>query len=214
MRVYKFLDAKFGIKSLSEKRLKISTLEDLNDPFELIPYDLSDRTNRFAAQRARDELSRNRGMLCFSATWHDPVLWAHYSDKHKGICIGFEIPEDVGMPVQYVQNRLPFPDTATLENAEAMLVTKYRNWAYEREIRVFATLDDQEDGLYFAEFNQKLDLVEVIAGARCAVSSSEIEQALGPSAESIKLIKAHAGFGEFKIVEDLRGFRPAQVYRP
>jgi len=39
MRVYKFMTAEFGMKSLREKRLKISLLDDLNDPFDLLPYE-------------------------------------------------------------------------------------------------------------------------------------------------------------------------------
>lgn len=149
MRAYKFLDANFALKSLSERRLKISTLQDLNDPFELIPYELSNRTNRLAMRRTRDHLARNRGMLCFSATWHDPVLWAHYSDKHKGVCIGFEIPQDVSKAVCYVSMRLPFPRKITLDDVhvgESLLFTKYSNWAYEQEIRMFAALNDEENG--------------------------------------------------------------------
>ena len=35
MQVYKFLDTHFGLKSLRKRRIKISILSDLNDPFEL-----------------------------------------------------------------------------------------------------------------------------------------------------------------------------------
>lgn len=51
MRAYKFLDAHFGLRSLTEKRLKISTLRDLNDPFELLPYELSNRMHRMAMRQ-------------------------------------------------------------------------------------------------------------------------------------------------------------------
>jgi hypothetical protein len=40
MRAYKFLDEKFGMKSLREKRLKISVLEDLNVPTCPLPLEL------------------------------------------------------------------------------------------------------------------------------------------------------------------------------
>jgi hypothetical protein len=96
MRVYKFLDAKFGIKSLAEKRLKISTVEDLNDPFELLPFGMVDKTKRMALNLARTTWGTTHGMLCFSADWRDPVIWAHYSDKHHGLCLGFEIPDAMG----------------------------------------------------------------------------------------------------------------------
>ena len=64
-RASKFLDAQFGLESLREKRLKISTLNDLNDPFELLPYEMSDRNPRSALRETRDQLARDRGILCF-----------------------------------------------------------------------------------------------------------------------------------------------------
>lgn len=207
MRVYKFLNSTFALKSLSEKRLKISTLDDLNDPFELIPYDLSNRTHRIAVQMTRETMSRGHGMLCFSADWRDPVLWAHYADKHRGVCIGFEIRDEVAKKVAYVSERLPFPESPEMKDSEAMLFTKYANWAYEEEIRVFAELNDQENRLYFREFDETFYPVCVIAGARCELAKSEIEKALGDLAATVRLVKARAGFGKFEIVEDLRGFR-------
>jgi len=74
MRVYKFLDAKFGMKSLAEKRLKISTVEDLNDPFELLPFGMADKTTRMALNNARTTWAATHGMLCFSSDWRDPVI--------------------------------------------------------------------------------------------------------------------------------------------
>jgi hypothetical protein len=114
MRAYKFLNEHFGLKSLSERRLKISTLADLNDPFELLPYEMSDRNRRRALRETRDELARRRGMLCFSADWIDPVIWAHYSDKHRGLCLGFEIPDEQCKKIQYVSKRLTLPAFPTL----------------------------------------------------------------------------------------------------
>jgi hypothetical protein len=83
MRVYKFLDTHFGMKTLAEKRLKISTLEDLNDPFELLCFEMTDKIKRPAVNLARKEWGATTGMLCFSSEWRDPVIWAHYSDKHR-----------------------------------------------------------------------------------------------------------------------------------
>lgn len=39
MRIYKFLSKEFALKSLRERRLKISLLSQLNDPFEMLPFD-------------------------------------------------------------------------------------------------------------------------------------------------------------------------------
>ena len=42
MRVYKFLNAKYGLEALKNRRLKIARISDLNDPFELLGVNLSD----------------------------------------------------------------------------------------------------------------------------------------------------------------------------
>src|SRR5271156_6827539 len=142
MRVYKFLDAKFGMKSLAEKRLKISTVDDLNDPFELLPFGIADKTKRMAVNNARKIWGASHGMLCFSSDWSDPVIWAHYSDKHRGICLGFEIPDVYGTKVNYIDDRLPLPDRLQLGDAAAWVITKFTNWSYEKEIRLFTTLKE------------------------------------------------------------------------
>src|SRR5271155_4121200 len=157
MRAYKFLDEKYGLKSLEEKRLKQSRIPDLNDPFELIPYDLTDPNFRKVFLKTRGDLNEKKGLLCFSADWKNPVIWAHYSDKHKGLCLGFEIPEMNGDPkndagyVKYVQHLSPFPlnfenmpDSEHDSFARSVLFTKYKDWAYEKEIRVWADLANQD----------------------------------------------------------------------
>jgi hypothetical protein len=206
IRVYKFLDERFGLKTLKEKRLKISTLDDLNDPFELLPFAVADRSHRKALNDARKEWSHTRGILCFSADWRDPVVWAHYSDKHRGLCLGFDIPEEMGTAVRYVSERLSLLERLTPEDATAWVFTKYDKWAYEKEIRCCVTLDESVDGFYFLGFGESLKLVEVISGARCKLSSETILEAVRPFS-GVPLIKARPGFRRFEIVEDRRGLK-------
>ena len=143
------------------------------------------------------------------------MLWAHYSDKHKGICIGFEISDEanVARRVHYVSERQPFPRPLTLADVhvgETLLFTKYDKWQYEQEIRCFLKLDEQEGGLYFRQFDGLLRPFIVIAGARCILSKNDIDQALGPLVRTIAVIKARPGFRNFEIVEDKRGFSKAR----
>ncbi len=205
MLAYRFLDSQFGLKSLREKRLKVSVLRDLNDPFELLPYEMSDPNRRRALRKTRDEFASRRGILCFSADWRDPVIWAHYGDRHRGLCLGFDIPDDKCRRVEYTSKRLALPARPELVDARALLFTKYMNWAYEREIRVCASLNTEENGLYFSYFGDGLRLVKVIAGATCSLSESEITGALEPLT-GVPVIKARAGFRAFEIVKDGRGF--------
>src|SRR5260370_7577223 len=92
MRVYKFLSCKSGLRAVRERRLKISEVRSLNDPFELLPFDLSDPELRKWVISSRDEIGKNRGLLCFSQHWHNPVLWAHYAGSNNGLSLGFDFP--------------------------------------------------------------------------------------------------------------------------
>ena len=46
MRVFHFRSVKYGLKSLEERRLKISRIHELNDPFEILGANLSNRDFR------------------------------------------------------------------------------------------------------------------------------------------------------------------------
>ena len=52
-RVYKFTGAQYGISNLEKKRLKLSTIKDLNDPFDLCPLNTTDP----AVSKAADAVS-------------------------------------------------------------------------------------------------------------------------------------------------------------
>lgn len=93
-------------------------------------------------------------------------------------------------------------------SSEPMLFTKFAHWAYEKEVRCFRPLLDsaKSSGLYFMDFGKELKLVEVIAGARCKTTQSELRNAIKPL-EGIKLTKARAGFRRFEVVGNRKGFQ-------
>ena len=107
MRLYHFLNERYGLEDLREKRLKIGRIMELNDPFEFMGADLSDRSFRESMEKTKRDLSEKLGILCFSEIWNHPVQWAHYADGHKGLCLGFDIPDHLLAAVNYVDERLP-----------------------------------------------------------------------------------------------------------
>ena len=54
MRAYKFLNSDHALGNIRRRRIKISEIHDLNDPYELIPCDLSDPDNRRAVLEMRE----------------------------------------------------------------------------------------------------------------------------------------------------------------
>ena len=106
MRVYHFINTQYGLQVLLERRLKISRVHELNDPFEFISMDLSEDTLREAMESIKDYYNKLFGILCFSKRWDNPVQWAHYADRHKGLCLGFDIPDERLTKVDYVDERM------------------------------------------------------------------------------------------------------------
>ncbi len=205
MRAYKFLDQKYGLKTITERRLRRTRIGELNDPFELRPYDLSNTNHRWAFDRTRNEIAQRFGLLCFSANWTDPVIWAHYADKHRGLCLGFEILAAKTKKVYYIREPLPFPKEliqleyeTKFQMAEKMIYTKFSNWEYEREIRTFT---DLEEG--FFNFCDELQLVEVFVGAECRITEKTVNRALGSLANDVSVKKVRAAYATFQMVEDM-----------
>jgi hypothetical protein len=199
--------------ALANRRLKISEIHELNDPFELLSYDLSDDSLRASFLKTREEMNQ-QGLLCFSESWSNPVMWAHYSDNHKGLCLGFEIPdpcdgqESVFDIVKYAEERPVFPanfgtmpDDKRLGLVRDILFTKFNHWSYEKEVRAWTSLEDKENGRYFMPFSEKLKLAEVILGEKCDLSKAAIQRALGEGISHVKITLARPSHNKFEMVE-------------
>ena len=192
------MNHQYGLDDLRHRRLKVATIADLNDPFELIGPSTKDPALRAAFRRVKEQLSVNRGMLCFSRSWRNPVQWSHYADRHRGLCLGFDIVDKHLTPVQYIRKRLE-PEAETLASRTPaalaamlrILTSKYSHWRYENEERTFVTLDevDKETGLYFVDFSDSMKLAEVIVGHSSALSYDEIVGALGDLAPDVKVLR-------------------------
>lgn len=212
MRLYYLTAERWAKKSIAERRLKISLFEEFNDPFELLPHVLPSREHRTVAEVLRNHLSKQRGVICFSTDWENPLMWAHYGEKHYGMCLGFDIPDELAMRVSYEPNRLDFNIDLSAPNAgvtpeivKAMLLTKFEAWRYENEYRVMAELEDKDkDGRYYADFGESLMLREVIIGVRCETSQLEVAKWIGELGHDVEIRKARLAFKQFKITEQLK----------
>ncbi|EPC00370.1 hypothetical protein L861_13940 [Litchfieldella anticariensis FP35 = DSM 16096] len=120
-----------------------------------------------------DELLRqfNRGIVSLAERSDCPLMWSHYGDQHKGICVGYSIQPDTSdqvHKVEYGGSRLIEASTisAMLDDDykarayvdKAALLRKSPEWNYEREWRLIGTQGLQDS---------PLELEEVIFGMRC-----------------------------------------------
>lgn len=184
---------------------------ELNDPVDIVGHWAGNPEQRRIFKTLRDVFHDTRAILCMSTSWQEPLLWGHYADKHKGLCLGFDVPEDQWMRVKYVPERSPlvYYETPGPEHRyEALLSTKFQAWEYEREYRAVFDLKeykmDPVSGHYFAPFTDTLTLKEVIAGDRCPVSRAKLADVLGSRATEVLQKKARPSFIKFEVVEQRR----------
>jgi len=212
-RLYHFTGAKYALDNLRNRRLKIAQLDDLNDPFELKAVNLCnpahalafDGTGKFEGYKA--EMARLYGVLCFSEDKADVLQWAHYADRHRGTCLGFDVSggEEKFGRVQYVGERFPFPERPDLAFSWKLLSTKSVAWKYEKEWRVFLRLSEgiwnESAGrvLYFADFGAELVLREVILGAENKNSASEISAVTRGYKEAVSVTRMRLSCSAFEL---------------
>jgi hypothetical protein len=147
-----------------------------------------------------------------SRDWRHPLLWGHYADKHKGICLGFDVTDDDTFhPLEYWSERWTLAELGlrSLKDMDEsalkkVLFSKFDAWKYEEEYRCFARLEsaDQATGLYFIDLSPRLKLAQIILGARSELTRTAVEKVVGNSSNSVAIIKARAGFHRFEVVRD------------
>jgi len=208
VRAYHLTSAVHAVNAIALQRLKVSRLSDLNDPFEFLGLMWRDLRDRPKIQALKDEIDAQTGLLCFSENWINPVLWSHYADKHRGICLGFNLLRSESKPVTYQPERIasssakPLPASSALE--EKLLFTKFEHWHYESERRVRVPLSGAlpEGPLYFKPFGTDLALTEVILGDACTLSLDALRTLVRGVDPSAVTFRARLAGKSYNVVPD------------
>ncbi len=181
MRVFHFVSKEHAISNIENSRIKIATINELNDPFEFyanftssgVPID-EEKINEVKAH-----YNNILGFLCFSKNRKNPVQWAHYADRYEGLCMEFEVPDKLLLKIKY--RKKPVVIEASDEKWRDKFVkttkSKFKHWQYEKEYRRSVGITGfeviRENGLLFMPFSEKLKLQVVYSGINCEISSSE-----------------------------------------
>lgn len=89
------------------------------------------------------------GIASFTETWDNELMWAHYAEGFRGICVGYNLSALLrGLPSNCSMTRVVYADrprSLDLEKssdlprrARSVLSTKSAMWGYERERRLFS----------------------------------------------------------------------------
>ena len=195
MILYRYLNEAFSLQAIQKGELKVGRLADLNDPADCLPT-LSntpeqgdDAAKEAFEKRYFSQVYNDVGILSFSATVIDPVIWSHYADAHRGMALGYDfgargaklfevVYDDLRAVLDYQE-----VEKCRIENPEKgqfieSIVTqgftkKAQSWNYEKEYRIFVNLYHcQMNGQHY--FVSGMRPKKVVLGVKCRITESDV----------------------------------------
>ncbi len=178
MRLYRYQPInKLTLINLSLKSHWAADPASFNDPFEFVlrsewymdnEYKMRVLSEDKLAIRERVKIVLDRcGVISYSKERRNKLLWSHYADHHKGMCLGFEMNEDDKKLVNNVKYVKDLPEFDFGKNPfdrkkgiSKIILTKSIEWKYEKEYREI-TLQKNVHSPYTGK------LVEISFGCRC-----------------------------------------------
>lgn len=210
--LFHFTSERYGLEAIRSRSVKVAKITELNDPFEFVGPITEPFSSRFYMKRWKEEIAGEYGIVCLSAMWTHPLLWAHYADSHRGLCLAFDVDQtEEFLPVEYVDRRptweeFGYPGFNSLdEDGYARLVhLKFDAWAYENEWRTFVEFNQctVKDGRHFMPFQPRMKLSKVIMGSRSTSTRSEVRDHLADLASTVEIFKSRPGFKTFEVVRN------------
>ena len=224
--LYRFLDAAAALKTIESRQFRISRLRDLNDPFEWrFGYKGHHPEDETIFNTWRESVSESqnkvRGIICFSATSKEPVLWSHYADKHTGVAFEVDCINDPKLlkKISYPPERvaIDIPTFAQLQHDEVslkkylgpimeqMIQQKSPSWAYEKEYR-FNIEFEKVANLQFSNGHYALPipddfLTRVILGWKCPLEVQYVLKALHTvGLTSTKVVRAKISPDSYEVL--------------
>lgn len=134
-------------------------------------------TDQATLRRTYDDFIKTVGIYCLAERNDDLLMWAHYSDSHRGLCLGFDASPvgtlfweafKVVYQVEYPTVNLMAMDCG--DEFRKAILTKSTHWIYEQERRIVKMEDEGGSGFY--TFSPHL-LSSVIFGALMSSQDKE-----------------------------------------
>ena len=196
-----------ALSNLQSMHLKISRFSQCNDPFELASFNMKNREIRRQHREWLNYMDSCFGLLCFSRSWRNPVMWSHYAKDHTGVCFAFDVNPKIFVDVRYVSERLypnlspkTFFEHVSEEQMVDLFATKFIHWGYEEEVRLLVrfseTVSHQE--FLFHDFSEDMQLRQVIVGPKSELTVSKIKSVVKD--QNIEVYKSRLAFQRFEVV--------------
>jgi len=142
-------ELRYFVDIVLNQRLYAAGYFDLNDPME--GHYLYNKGELDSDVRNLIKGQKEKIRICSLSRINDnELMWAHYSEGHRGVAIGVEI-KDSGNVCPVIYNGLPQIGRINIHNltAREILSHKLEVWGYEKEVRVFT------DGAHYVDVEVK-----------------------------------------------------------
>jgi hypothetical protein len=167
---------KLSLRNLIKGQNWISNPQDFNDPFEFYladDYYYSDKKGNYIRISEEEKIVKNEikkeidkyGVICYSSSYDNRLLWSHYADNHQGMALVFEIPNPEKSKVRKVKyqkliNEIKLDSELEInEEIIKICTTKSDIWEYEDEYREIYQIKN-------THVEYKGELKEIIFGSR------------------------------------------------
>jgi hypothetical protein len=202
--VYSFRSCnKFTIKDLIERTISLGRPKCMNDPFDSLLLWWGDRNNlekaiddnqhidammkSYQYYRIRSFCANTDTMNADDSIPRNILMWSHYADSHKGICIRYRLKNDfiytnckgfipdnhshiILKKIDY-GNDCSENDIINLEeksiDANIAFTRKYRTWSYEREVRLISYNTKNEDDYISIPNDNSANIEAIYFGCKC-----------------------------------------------
>lgn len=151
MRAYKFRSTQgieFTLDILLNHRLYCADWRNLNDPMEGMFAYSATKNNPFIKKVVKGiSNAKTKYRVCsLSSSFQSHLLWSHYAGGFDGLAIEVDLPEHNQniKPLEY-RGVFAFLNMDEVKNeddaARKILLSKYNEWEYEKEIRILHNKD-------------------------------------------------------------------------
>lgn len=221
--LYKYADINdnFTLNNLINNQLGFNRIENFNDPFDTNPK-LDIDKNDIISANISNELKKSYlslpksqiidialegirkpsftdkyGVTCFSKINDNILMWSHYANSHKGICLGFDLDKNNLenfidkkknienklifsktkyrlLPIKYSPIRPTFKIFSNNYHEQTIDILSIKNniWEYEKEYRIFL-YNKNDKNVYFPlgiYYNSNY-LKEIILGLNFSINN-------------------------------------------
>lgn len=177
---------------------------EFNDPFDcIVKLEMSDQRRE---KEIQSRVNQHAGVVSFSENKDHILMWAHYANKHLGVCLEFDLNRWKDMPVHwdkidYLMKRplltLSQDEQDSVGILRKMAFAKHKDWKYEKEWRIICSFKDPSER--YLIFPKEI-LTGIIFGLKTSHDDRKrILKTVNTSDFGIKFYKAIENKTQFKV---------------